>query len=237
VTDTTTTSQSLSKPTLAEDVMLSLFDPSSGTIAGEGTLFYVLGGAVLAELAQDGLLELTGTAGLTGAHVKAVGAVAPADPLFEDAWARVSEKPRGVQGLLATIGPRLRSIVLDRLIARGDIREEQARMWGLIPTTKLEVGPTGRRDDLVARLRAALVDGEEPDPRTAALAGLLSASNSLPSLHREIPWSARVHDRAKALEHGEWGASAAGEAVQRTIAAIIAGSVVAATTAATTTNT
>lgn len=42
---------------LAEDLLLLLFQPNSGdrggtgTIAGENTLFYVLGGAVLADLA------------------------------------------------------------------------------------------------------------------------------------------------------------------------------------------
>jgi hypothetical protein len=39
---------------IAEDVLLVLFQPSSGTIVGENTLFYVLAGAVLTDLAQQG---------------------------------------------------------------------------------------------------------------------------------------------------------------------------------------
>jgi hypothetical protein len=36
--------KNLSAPTLAEDLLLVLFQPDSGTIAGENTLYYVLAG-------------------------------------------------------------------------------------------------------------------------------------------------------------------------------------------------
>ncbi|MFH8902079.1 hypothetical protein ACH4HG_37720 [Streptomyces coeruleorubidus] len=39
-----------------------------------------------------------------------------------------------------------------------------------------------------------MVDGAEPDDRSAALIGLLSASGTLPSLHH-IPWSGAVYQR------------------------------------------
>ena len=57
--------------------MLLLFSPSSGTIAGEGTLYYVLGGALLAELAQLELLEIE-DAGLRGDLVRTAGDGPPA---------------------------------------------------------------------------------------------------------------------------------------------------------------
>ncbi|MGJ9424174.1 GOLPH3/VPS74 family protein [Aeromicrobium sp. CF3.5] len=45
-------------PTLAEDLLLMLFQPQSGTIVDENTLFYSLAGAVLAELAMQGHVDI-----------------------------------------------------------------------------------------------------------------------------------------------------------------------------------
>ncbi|MET9527075.1 GPP34 family phosphoprotein [Streptomyces coeruleorubidus] len=67
-----------------------------------------------------------------------------------------------------------------------------------------------------------MVDGAEPDARTAALIGLLSASGTLPSLHH-IPSSGAVYQRAKRLEQASWGGEAVNTAVIRSLAAVSAG--------------
>jgi hypothetical protein len=64
--------------TLAEDLLLVLFQPQSGTIAGEGTLSYVLAGAVLADLGLGAHVR-TGTGGLNGLTVEAVADNPPPD--------------------------------------------------------------------------------------------------------------------------------------------------------------
>lgn len=207
-------------PLIAEDLLLLLFDPRSGTIAGENTLFYTLAGAVLTELALDDNVAIDDTPGLTGPRVSAVAGSPPADPLLRDRWEPLVEKPRGTQTFLAEVGPRLREPVLDRLVERGHIVRERRKALGLIPTTALVDGGTPRRAQLVDAVRPVLADGAEPDPRTAVLAALLSASGSLPVLHRDIPWSGAVYTRGKELEQGDWGASAAGEAVTRTTVAV-----------------
>ncbi|MFY7065102.1 GOLPH3/VPS74 family protein [Nocardiopsis changdeensis] len=218
------------RPLLAEDVMLVLFQPASGTIAGENTLFYVLGGAVLTELGAGGHVAVGGP-GPGGARVEAVEGGAPADPLLRSGWDHVATGPRSAGTVLAAIGPRLRGPVLDRLVERGDIRRVKRRTLGLFDSTALEDGG-GRRAGLVEGVRAVLEDGAPPEPRVAALAALVSASGSLPQLHREIPWNSEVIARAKALERGDWGAGAAAEAVARTTTAAVAGSVAAALAAA-----
>jgi len=211
-------------PLLAEDLMLCLFQPRHGTIAGEGTLYYVLAGALVAELAQQGSLQAD-----DGGLVTAVGD-APVDDLLRPAWDYVADKPRNVQTVLAAIGPTLREPVLDRLVARGDISRTRGKALGFVPTTKLADGKTGHRAEIMADVRAALVDGTDPSPRTAALAALISGSGALPQFHPEIPWNSAVIARAKELEHGNWGAAAAGDAVTRTMTAIVVNSVVVATT-------
>lgn len=218
------------RPLLAEDLLLLLFSPDNGTIGGEGTLFYALGGAVLTELALDGHVTVE-KAGLRGTLVSAVSAAAPSDQHLRTAWDYASEKPREVQGVLALVGPGLRSPLLDRLVQRGDLSSEQSKTFGFIPKTTLAEGDNGRRAELMREVRTVLVDGTEPDTRTAALAGLLSASGALPTLYKEIPWTSEVATRASALQGGDWGASAAGSAVARTMAAITVNAAVAATLA------
>lgn len=221
-------------PLVVEDLLLLLFDPRNGTVAGEGTLFYTLAGALLADLALAGQVEADDATTLTGRRVRATGSAPPVDPLLRDVWDRLATKPRGVQTILAEVGPHLRGPVLDRLVDAGHVRREERRLLGVLPSTRLSDGGTPRRGDLLSAVRPVLVDDAEPDERTAVLVALLSGSGCLPLLHRDIPWSGRVYTRGKEMEHGDWGASAVGQAVTRTVVASAASTlaVVTASTAA-----
>ncbi|WP_168915344.1 GOLPH3/VPS74 family protein [Microcella flavibacter] len=219
---------SVEQPTLAEDLLLLLFQPDSSTVAGENTLYYALAGAVVADLALQERVTSTSTKP-TWARVEAVADAAPNDPLLLTAWEYVATKPRNVQTVLAAVGPPLREPLMKRLIARGDLVERDHRVLGMFPTTKLFEGGTGRREALLAGVREVLVDGSEPEPRVAALGALLYASGALPQMHREIPWTSAVITRAEELKRGNWGAGAAAQAIARTIASIVASNVFVAT--------
>lgn len=214
------------EPLIVEDTLLLLFQPDSGTIAGENILFYVLGGAVLADLALAGRVEAEEHGLFT--RVRAAGDGDAPDPLLASALTSLSKKPQDVQAVLAGIGPQLRGPVLDRVVARGDLHRAEGKVLGLFPTTKLTLA-SERRSDLIRSVRAALIDGDAPDPRTAASIALLSASGTLPQFHAEIPWGSDVYTRAKQLEDGDWGAAAASSAVVRTMNAVIMNTVIAAT--------
>ncbi len=213
-----------------EDTLLALFQPASGTIAGENTLFYVLAGAVLADLAEQGRVR-TEDRGLAGTVVTATGE-RPADPLLQQGWDYLAKKPRGVQGALAAIGPALRTPTIDRVVARGDLVRTEKRVLGLFASQGLALGATGRRETLISGMRAALVDGDTPSERIAAVTALVSASGALPVLHEEIPWTGDTAARARALHRGDWPAGAAAEAVTRTMIAIVTNAVVAGAVAA-----
>ena len=215
----------LGPPTLAEDLLLLLFQPDSGTIAGENTLFYVLAGAVLADLALHE--QLTTTTTRTGSlKVAAAQDRPPSDELIRSTWDYISDKPRGVQTVLAAIGPTLRGPLLARLVARGDLRQEKRRPLRLFTTTALRDGGSGRRAALFDDIRDVLVGGAQPTPRIAALAALIWGSGTLPQFDPEIPWTSAVIARAKELEGGNWGAAAAGEAVTRTMTAVVVNSAI-----------
>ncbi|HIY67625.1 MAG TPA: GPP34 family phosphoprotein [Candidatus Agrococcus pullicola] len=110
--------EAIGNPTLAEDLLLLLFQPGSGTIAGENTLFYVLAGAVLADLARDARVATT-TTRLGIVNVEAVEGRGPLDEILRGGWDYVYGKPRAVQTVLPAIGPTLRERLLERLVERG----------------------------------------------------------------------------------------------------------------------
>jgi hypothetical protein len=211
-------------PLIAEDLLLLLFDPKSGTFRGEGSpLFHTLAGAVLTELAIEGQVEIEERLTLRGRQVRAVGEP-PADPLLHRTWTRLADRATDVHSLILEIGPDLRAAFIDRLEQRGHIRKEPTKMLGFIPTTSIVDGGTSRRNDLLHAVRPVLLDGVDPDKRTGSLAALLSASGALPAMDRDISWSGAVYTRGIALQKGEWGAEAASEAVTRTAAAILTSS-------------
>lgn len=216
------------EPTLTEDLLLLLFQPDSGTIAGENTLFYPLAGAVLADLA---LQEHVTMGQASGSKLETVEDQPPTDSILRSAWDYIAEKPRRVQTVLAAIGPALREPLLERLVQRGDLEQVPRRTLFVFTTTALQEGPTQRRPQLLAAVREALVDGVEPTTRVAALAALISGSGTLPQFYREIPWTSAVIDRAEEFEQGNWGATAAAEAVTRTVTATVVNSAVVAASA------
>ncbi|WP_284043775.1 GPP34 family phosphoprotein [Actinoplanes sp. M2I2] len=213
-------------PLLVADVLLLLFQPSSGTIAGENFLFYVLGGAVVTDLTLRNLAAAQ-EAGRFVHRVEARGE-APDDDILRSAWDYLATRPRDAQTVIAAIGPELRSKVLDRLVDDGHLRRERTKMFGFIPTESLELASV-RRTELLARVRATLVDGVAPDPRTAAITALLSASANLHRFDPDIPWTSSVIHRAKEFENGSWGAAAAGEAVTVATIAVISAALIAST--------
>lgn len=115
------------EPRLAEDVLLLLFQPTSNSIAGEGTLFYVLAGAVVADLALHGQVEER-RSGRSSSRVHALGA-APEDDILRTAWDYLSKKPRSVHSVVAAVGPGLRGPLLDRLIEHGHVRRWRRGCW------------------------------------------------------------------------------------------------------------
>jgi len=205
--------------TLPEAVMLLLFDPRTGTIAGEGqSLMYTLGGAMLTELAVRGHIELDDK----NRRVRAVGH-APEDSLLRGAWERVPQTAAGIRGLVIDIGVRSRESTLNRLVARGDIRQEPRRLLGFIPSHVLKGGDTGTRDRLLRPVRSALVDGVDPDGWIATLVARLSASKSLAAMHADIPWSGEVYKRGKKFERGDWGAKATSDITLSTLVVQVVG--------------
>lgn len=214
-------------PLIVEDILLLLFQPSSGTIAGETTLFYILGGAVLADLAMRGLIVGTEDgAGRVAPH----GSTPPQEELLRPAWEYVAKAPRHPQSVIAAVGPPLRERVISTLTSKGHLVNRRKKLLGLLPHVRIEQG-SPRRDELLSRVRSVLVEEAPADEPTAALTALLSASTQLHQLAPDIPWTSAVIERARVLQARSPVATNAGEGVLYSTLALINGAVAAATSA------
>ncbi|MGO1563080.1 MAG: GOLPH3/VPS74 family protein [Actinomycetaceae bacterium] len=218
------TAPTTSDDLVVEDLLLVLFDPANGVLRGEGQrLFHALAGALLVDLAEHGVVgpddaEVRGP-------VRALTGDAPDDELLRLGWELVAAGPRDVQTVVHQIGPRLRGPVIDRLVARGHLTSERRKILGLMPSTRIGLGATGRREQLLADVHGLLVDGTPAGEHARSVAALLFASGSAPFMHPEIPWSGTVHAHGTALMESSRGAAATADAVHQMIAALVASSV------------
>jgi hypothetical protein len=221
---------------LAEDVLLLLTDDASGKATVDGTrLDLVLAGAVLLDLAMRHRVEVTAPGHPAGkGRVVVVDRSTTGDALLDAVLVRVGDhKPRRAKDLLGTVQKNLRTAVLDRLARAGVLRQEDAKILGIFPTTRWPAVDGVHESEIRAGLRDVLVVGRTPTDHEAALVSLLQSVDKVAAVVGpvELP-RGELKRRAKAIAQGEF----AGEAVRRAIAdmnAAVAGAVTAATVAAT----
>lgn len=207
---------------LAEDLLLLALDDDSGKAVVDGiTLPRVLAGAVLLELALDGIvtLDAEGARGRKGRVV--VGDTSPNDPLLADAAAQLGAgKPMKPDAAIEKLSGKIRERVLERVVDNGWVREEHGKILGLFPTRRWPAVDESHERQVRAELHSVLVDGVTPSPRTAALISLLSAAKMVP---KAVPDGDRKQTvtRAQAIADGNWASAAVRKAVDTVNTAII----------------
>ncbi|MEC3975320.1 GOLPH3/VPS74 family protein [Amycolatopsis sp. H20-H5] len=206
---------------VAEELVLLVFDDTSGKRDGRlGNLDVMLAGAVLAELALRGRVELLGEG--TGRLV-VVNKGPTGSPVLDDAVTRLATLdqpiPQDAVNSLAWRG--LMEPLLAGLADRGVLRREQRRVLGVFPATRWPVEDDRHEQDVLRSLGDVLIDGAEPDDRTAVLVGVLSAADAVMKVLEFPPGTdlRAVRARCDEIAAGEW----ASDAVRRAIASISAG--------------
>lgn len=92
----------------------------------------MLAGAAVTDLALSGAIE-SRQERLLLQRVHAVGDERPTDSLLVPICDAVEEKPRGVQTVLADVGPRMREPALERLVARADLAGQRTLLGSSAP--------------------------------------------------------------------------------------------------------
>ena len=156
-------------PSLAQDAVVAAIDPDTGKIWNDAS--FAVPGALLVELVREGRLQVSGTGKKARATVRDPAPLG--DPELDDALTVVGS---GVVGQKVTrlVGavPKSHQLV-QRLVAEGVIVEESHRRLGMFTTRRYQPAPAAGRDELVARIRSALLGESVPDERTALLISVL----------------------------------------------------------------
>jgi hypothetical protein len=208
---------------IAEDLLLLLLDDESGKPQTQ-QLQIALGGALLVELAVEGMVTIVETASLwRSAKVHPVEGARPGDPLLQSAWDTVREKERSAQGLVEKLGKGLSDRLCERLAARGLLERRDDKVLWLFPRTRWPARDTSYEDAVRRALTVILVDGGQPDPRTGALVALLHAVDRVAqTVPHEGTSEREVKKRAKEVSEGQWAAKAVKDAIAAATAATVA---------------
>jgi hypothetical protein len=214
----------------AADLLLLATDPESGKPGlGMMEVDYVLGGAMLYDLVSLERLQLDGKG--RKARVTVADPSPAPDAALEAAFARVRDRrPSKAQSIVGRLGKHGQKNLYRVLTEEGSVRPREEKALGLFPLTRHDVLDTARRDQLLQRIRGALLHGQEPDAETGPLIGLLSAGE-LVKLVVDKPDRKRAKKRAAEIAEGDWASESVKAAIQAARAAMTAA--VVASTAAT----
>ncbi|WIE84578.1 GPP34 family phosphoprotein [Curtobacterium sp. MCPF17_021] len=209
--------------TVPQAFALLQVEPDGRHALDGSTLDTGLAGAVLADLAlrgvvslQDGLVAVVnGTA--TGDHVLdgVVGSIAAAGA------------PRKAKWWVSRLGKRqLRDDVFAGLVERGVISIEQGKVLGLFPTTKHPERDGAPEALLRSGIADVLAGRARPTPFSAAVIGLLDATNTL-----RKQFGAVDKDLVKEITSGTWASPAVKAVLEEieaaTMVVIMAGTIAA----------
>jgi len=207
---------------IAEDLLLLLLDDQSGK-PNTGHLDLALGGAVLVDLALEGLVEVASHGSLLGSAKlrRAPGAMA-GDRILAGALGAVAEN-KPAQKLVVKVGKGLLDPLAERQRRRGVLDRREEKVLGLVTRTRWPSRDPSRKEAIRRGLVVILVQGGRPDARSAALIGLLLAVHRL---HRTVSHpdaSARsVKKRAKEVAEENWASPTIKDAVAVATAATAA---------------
>jgi hypothetical protein len=126
---------------------------------------------------------------------------------------------------------KIKERLLDRLVHKGILRREEHRILRVIPSKRYPTVHGGPEKKLRDSIRAAILDGIEPEERTGILISLVSACSLVNEIFEKAERKA-AQKRIKEIAKGE----PIGKAVSETVAAVeiaVIAAVMASTIAAT----
>jgi hypothetical protein len=218
----------MARPVAAELILLALDEKSGKALVDSSTLGAGLVGAAVVDLVLDGALELVADEGgpVAPGRLARTGRNEPTTPPMSQILEKVhGRKPKdAVSELYAWSWKdhpgQLKQQLLEQMAADGLLTREDHKVLGLFTSTRWKEADGLEEADIRARLRAVLVDGTDPDERTAALVSLVSALDLAPKLFPDVDRK-RITERAEQVRTGQWAGQAVHDAVQEVTAGIM----------------
>ncbi|MBE1878223.1 GOLPH3/VPS74 family protein [Myceligenerans pegani] len=224
---------------IAEDLLLLAVDDESGKTVNVDNLNARLAGALLADLANANRILTQGgpEAGATKEERKEAAdakiLITNPDPTGNKALDAALEAAKGeerrAQKVVERIAENAEENLLDGLVERGILEKEETKLFRMLPQTRWPAADSSHENELRVTLKKVLVEGAEPDERTATLISLLHGSGLVANVVGKEDRKA-AEARAEEIAGSEWGAAsvAAQVAVAASIAAVAAVGAVAA---------
>jgi hypothetical protein len=221
----------MSTLTLAEELLLLVYNDEGTAELSNPALSHGLGGSVLLDL------TLAGRVDVADKKVTVTDPTPTGEPLLDEALQRIGEskKPRSPKDWINRLGSGLDDRVLDRLVTAGILRRERDKVLWVFPRTRYPA-PHGVQPpvetDLRQRLTAAVTGDGPVEPRLAALCGLLRAVGLDKKVFKDLPRD-RVKERLARIAEGDWASAATKRAIEEAQAAMMVAISTATTVAAT----
>lgn len=214
--------------TLAEEITLLSLDDESGSVKQRQSVGWAVAGALLLELV------LAQRVRVSGKYMELVDTSPTGEELLDGrtesirAWMGGRSKRRVTDWLTKDQAKAIGAAV-ERLSGRGVVVEERRKALGVFPVRRYPEADGTVERELRERLVSAVIDGAEPDERTASLVAVIHAAG-LQSL--AFPGAPRKEMAARTAEmaDGQWAAESIRTAIRDMRLAMVA---VTAATAAT----
>ncbi|WP_030763496.1 GOLPH3/VPS74 family protein [Streptomyces sp. NRRL F-2664] len=209
--------------TLAEEITLLSLDDGSGAVRQRQAVGPAVAGAILLELVMAERVVVADK------RLQLVSAEPMGEPLLDDryrlieAWLRGRAR-RPVSQWLTKDAAKAVPAVLARLGERGLVLPQERKVLGMFPLRRYPEADGRAERALRERLAAAVLQGAEPDERTAGVIALLHAAK----LHRLAFPDHRprtVRPRMAEIADGQWAAEGVRRAIRDMHAAVVTATV------------
>lgn len=185
---------------LAQDLALLLLDDDTGRVTVDaGRRYRAVGSAILLDLARAGRITVQTPEGRArDARPVLADRSATGDPALDRALDSLAAKDMSLRWAAETIGHDCWRPLLDTLVERGLLRHEEGRILGLVRRDSWPSADRAYEEDVVRRVREAVVGGQRPDEPTVLLVMILHAIGALSAVLPDEDAKA-LADRAERL--------------------------------------
>lgn len=209
--------------TFAEEFLLLAHDEESGDFAEIGfqVMSSVLAGAALMDLALQGRIDSDQH------HLILIDPKPVDEPILDFCLARIAEtrEPKSIQDwitALAIHGARLRSLTIDRLLARGILERANKRFLWVFHTRVYPLIDERETVEVKRRIADILFTDDIPDPRDTFLLALAERSGLLTEVFSQAVAEDR-RERIQQLLHLDLLGQAVNKAIRHIQLAMLSG--------------
>lgn len=207
---------------LAEDLLLLAHDDDTGFRTAAETIELALAGSMVIELAMRGRVDVVEDDEAGGGYRLEVVDRTPTGHALLDEWLIkiVQVTPAKPKDAVLAVTGNLSGRLLAGLHERGILQRRPGQLPGFIPLARWSPDDAHHERALLERLRQVLVEGRNPDERTAALVSVLTAIDGVPRVPGDVD-RAGIAARAKEIAEGHPTSGTARRAVEEITAVVM----------------